>query len=61
MVEVLVDKEKCIGCGACINTCPQSVFELDDNNKAHPVNKNDCIVCRACENVCPVDAITIKE
>ncbi|MFW6378763.1 MAG: 4Fe-4S dicluster domain-containing protein [Nanoarchaeota archaeon] len=61
MAKVKIDKEKCIGCGACVNTCPQNVFEMNDENKAEAVNESDCIACRACENACPVDAITIEE
>ncbi|MFP4118899.1 MAG: ferredoxin family protein [Candidatus Woesearchaeota archaeon] len=61
MAEVIIDKEKCIGCGACVNTCPQDVFEMNDDNKAVAPRAKDCIACRACEGACPVGAITIKE
>ena len=61
MAEVIIDKEKCIGCGACVNTCPQNVFEMNDENKAEAPRAKDCIACRACEGACPVGAITIKE
>lgn len=57
---VIVDKDKCTGCGECVDVCPVSVYELQ-NNKSVPVNAEDCIGCEACVEVCPVDAITIEE
>ena len=62
MAEVIIDKEKCIGCGACVNTCPQNVFEMNtEENKVEAPRAKDCIACHACEGVCPTGAITIKE
>ncbi|MCK4491109.1 MAG: 4Fe-4S binding protein [Candidatus Altiarchaeales archaeon] len=29
MAEIDIDVEKCIGCGACLNSCPQRLFELN--------------------------------
>ena len=56
-----VDKKKCIGCGACVSTCPQ-VFEMNDNGKAQvktnaDIKKNAKGIKEAIEN-CPVDAIS---
>lgn len=60
MAKIIVDKEKCIGCGACAATCP-ATFEIVEG-KAY-VKKADVkkITCEkdAAEN-CPVQAITIK-
>jgi len=59
---VKVDKELCIGCGVCVQTCPE-VFEFDDDGKAEVINKNGCDECD-CEDVadsCPTDAIIIEE
>ena len=30
---VTVDKELCIGCGACVGVCPVGALELDDEMK----------------------------
>ena len=60
MAKVVVDAEKCIGCGACVNVCPSSVFELKDG-KSVVVNEKDCIACHSCEGVCPTGAITVTE
>lgn len=54
-----VDKEKCIGCGACVGTC-DNVFDFDDDNLAYvknqPNNKNENLAIEAMEN-CPTNAI----
>jgi len=64
MVQVKVDKEKCNGCGTCVEVCPVSVFELKSvgDKKLSTVANNDvCIACRACEVQCETQAITIVE
>ncbi|CCY44842.1 ferredoxin [Clostridium sp. CAG:1193] len=54
-----VDKEKCIGCGACVGTC-DNVFDFDDDNLAYvknqPNNENENLAIEAMEN-CPTNAI----
>ncbi|MCD6466469.1 MAG: 4Fe-4S binding protein [Methanomicrobia archaeon] len=60
MPKVIVDKEKCIGCGTCAENCPVDVYEIKDG-KAVPVNEDACIACRLCESQCPEGAITIED
>jgi ferredoxin len=59
MPKISVDKEKCIGCGACVAMCPKS-FKMVEN-KAVAVKKE--VPKISCENdaaeSCPVQAITI--
>jgi len=55
---VNVNKETCIGCGACASVCPD-VFEMNDDGKANikagaDTNK-DCV--KEAIETCPVDAI----
>ena len=60
-MKVLVDKEKCIGCGACTSVCDN--FEMKDDGKAH-ANKSEVaeIGCnQEAADACPVDAIIIKK
>ena len=54
-----VVKNKCNGCGTCLDVCPMDVFEL--NEKAEVKNADECIGCRACELQCPEQAITISD
>jgi NAD-dependent dihydropyrimidine dehydrogenase PreA subunit len=56
----IVDKEKCTGCGTCVNICPVNVFELKDG-KSEPIRAKDCIGCKACEVNCPTGAIKVEE
>ena len=60
MVTILIDKEKCTGCGSCVDICPVSVFEMQ-NEKSVPINVEDCLVCRACEVQCPENVIQVVE
>lgn len=58
--KISVDAKKCIGCGACVATCPKG-FELK-GGKAHP--KKEMVETITCESDakegCPVGAISIK-
>jgi NAD-dependent dihydropyrimidine dehydrogenase PreA subunit len=63
---VAVDFDLCVADGACIDACPESVFEWRDTpghpqseKKAAPVKEEACIFCMACESVCPPLAIKI--
>ena len=56
--KIEVDQELCVGCGACVNLCP-NMFELHDDGKARAVDGNEGKGCD-CEiaiNSCPVGAI----
>ncbi len=63
MKKVEVDKDLCIGCGACFGSYPE-VFEQDDDGLAKAVNKEvdgalEEMAVEASEG-CPVDAISVK-
>lgn len=54
-----INKEKCIGCGACVGTCDE-VFGFDEDNlatvKNQPTEENLNLATEAKEN-CPTEAI----
>lgn len=54
---VTINKELCIGCGACLEVCPVDALELDEEVKAI-CKDDDCIDCGACIGSCPVEAIS---
>ncbi len=60
MYTITVDLEACIGCGECVDICPESVYEIEDQ-KSVPVNEDDCVGCESCVEVCDEDAITITQ
>ncbi len=51
-----VNRDKCIGCKACIRTgCPAISF--DKEAKKSIIDYNACVGCTVCSQVCPVKAI----
>lgn len=54
-----VDKDLCIGCGACEGVCPTGSITLPDG-KAE-VDPDTCIDCGACVGVCPTGAIALED
>jgi NAD-dependent dihydropyrimidine dehydrogenase PreA subunit len=54
------DKEKCIGCGACVEYCTRDVWRMDDSTrKAYIAYMDDCQTCFTCEINCPGLAIWV--
>ena len=60
MFNVKVDKNKCTGCGTCVQVCPVNVFEMKEG-KSVVVKEDACVGCRACEASCPADAIQVTD
>ncbi len=54
---VRIEKEVCIGCGACVGVCPVAALSMDGDGKAI-VDDALCIDCGACVGTCPVSAIS---
>ena len=52
----VVDKEKCVACGACANICAHGAPNLTEEGVMH-IDWNKCYGCGRCLHVCPVDAI----
>lgn len=53
----LAKYNKCTGCSACAEICPQNAIciDYDKNGFLHPkINLKACINCGACERVCPI-------
>lgn len=55
----MVDKTKCIGCGACASICPAGAIKLVDG-KAE-IDKAKCKKCGSCQNFCPMEAIDLSK
>ena len=51
---VKVIKEECVGCSACINTCPLGAMVMEADKATITAA---CTLCGACVDTCPVQAI----
>ncbi|MFH1860268.1 MAG: electron transfer flavoprotein subunit alpha [bacterium] len=54
---IFVSKEKCIGCEACISSCPFGIIQMEDNVA---MIGEGCNLCSSCVNACPTEAIIIE-
>lgn len=59
VVSLNLDEERCVGCGACAEVCPQQVFVVEAG-KARLADRDGCMECGACANNCPVAAIVVR-
>jgi Pyruvate/2-oxoacid:ferredoxin oxidoreductase delta subunit len=60
MVKIIIDEEKCDGCGLCIPSCHEGALAIVDG-KARLVNESLCDGMGACIGECPRGAITLVE
>jgi NAD-dependent dihydropyrimidine dehydrogenase PreA subunit len=59
LMPAVVDENKCMGCGACIEECPAGAISLNDQGIA-VVDKEKCTGCGKCAKACPVEAISTE-
>lgn len=53
---MVINPEKCNGCGICVDDCPMEAIELI--NGIAQINQTRCRECEACLSVCPMGAIS---
>lgn len=58
---LVVDKDKCVHCGKCIQDCITSSLEFDENNipKFTKNGETRCLKCQHCLAICPTGALSI--
>ncbi|MGN0733922.1 MAG: nitroreductase family protein [Emergencia sp.] len=62
--DIVIDRNRCIGCGLCKKACPSMLLDLDEENKAfsEPVDRLNwygCWKCQHCMAVCPAGAVSV--
>ena len=56
MAKAVVDSAICVGCEACIGTCPVEAITMADGKAK--IDADVCIECGSCVSACPTSAIS---
>jgi pyruvate formate lyase activating enzyme len=54
--ELMTYDEKCIGCGKCLDICPENAVSLDAQT-GRKIDRSRCSRCFECVDVCPAKAL----
>lgn len=58
--EVMLKKDLCVSCGACVSVCPVGIHALAGAQPQHTVNREtECVNCGHCVKACPKGALAI--
>jgi len=57
LAEIILDKNKCNGCGKCVHLCPFNQITLVHKLA---IIEAGCTMCGVCQELCPAEAITIE-
>lgn len=55
----VIDDSQCIGCGGCVNACPEGKILGLVQGRAQLIEPSHCIGHGACKTACPADAIEL--
>lgn len=58
--KIVIDSQKCNGCGNCVRVCSNSVLQLV-NGKVHVVNEKSCDTNGYCMQFCKENAMRFEE
>ena len=52
--QILYNKNRCMGCGECIEVCPQDALNFTESGIV--TDNEKCTICGFCTQTCPADA-----
>ncbi len=55
-----IDKAQCVGCGICIDVCPEKALTFDSDGLLPVVDNELCDKCGTCARECPTGAIEVR-
>ena len=58
-MSIVIDLEKCRGCGKCEKVCPGTLIGMNEQGKACMKYPKDCWACSSCIKECPFGAIAL--
>jgi len=58
-VPPIVDDEKCVQCGICVQVCSEDVFGGEEEYPLSAKYPDECWHCGACVVDCPVEAVRL--
>jgi len=58
VAHLVIDPERCVGCGICVDICPFGALTLE---QGIAVVNDACTLCGACLDSCPEEALSIPE
>lgn len=59
IVTLQYNKDRCTGCGMCVEVCPHGVFSMN-GKKAIVEDRDACMECGACMKNCAFGAISVR-
>lgn len=54
-----VDKDNCLGCSVCVDSCPDGAISMKDDKAV--IDNNKCTDCGQCVEICPQGVITVDK
>jgi ferredoxin len=55
---LVIHRDICGYCGACVSVCPEGALELID---AYLTVDDRCTACRICTRICPLGALEVAD
>lgn len=55
-----LDRALCVGCGVCLDVCPQAVLAMAADRRVRIAARDRCMECGACGRNCPTGAVVVR-